>query len=325
MPEIVGVVWAMRSKDFSPMARPRIGLALGSGSARGWTHIGIIESLLEAGIEPDIICGTSMGSLVGAAYVADKLTELREWAEIVTWREIVGQLDPRLRRGGFIEGKQIVRFVRDLGVTGRIEDFAKPYAAIASDLTAGEEVRLTAGPIDEALRASIALPGIFTPVRIDDKWLLDGGLVNPVPVSACRELGADIVIAVNLNGGRVGRRQGVAGLAGRARKNRTARKEFLDRLQKQMPAAIRRQTALIMPKLLQSTPTGPGYFDVIASSIYIMQEQITRARLAAEQPQVILSPNLSDIGILEFNRAKEAISEGRACVARALSDIRTHI
>jgi len=307
------------------MARPSIGLALGSGSARGWTHIGIIESLLEAGIEPDIICGTSMGSLVGAAYVADKLTELRQWAEVVTWREIIGHLDPSLRRGGFIEGKQIVRFVRDLGVTGRIEDFAKPYAAIASDLNSGEEVRLTAGPIDEALRASIALPGIFTPVRIDDKWLLDGGLVNPVPVSACRELGADIVIAVNLNGGRVGRRHNGAGLAGRARKNRTARKEFLDRIQKQMPATIRRQTALIMPKLLQSTAAGPGYFDVIANSIYIMQDQITRARLAAEQPQVILSPNLSDIGILEFNRAKEAISEGRACVARALSDIRRHI
>lgn len=307
------------------MARTKIGLALGSGSARGWAHIGIIESLLEAGIEPDIVCGTSMGSLIGAAYSTGRLTQLREWAEVVTWREIVAHLDPRLRRGGLIEGKQIVQFVRELGVCGRIEDTAKTYAAIASDLNTGEEIQLTSGPIDEAVRASIALPGIFTPVKIDDRWLLDGGLVNPVPVSACRELGADIVIAVNLNSGLVGRRNGIRGLVGRARKNPTARKEFLDRIQKQMPAAIRRQTASIIPKLFQSTSTGPGYFDVIANSIYIMQDQITRARLAAEQPQVVLCPNLSDIGILEFNRAKEAISEGRACVARDLPEIRDRI
>ena len=130
------------------MARPRIGLALGGGSARGWSHIGIIESLQEAGIEPDIVCGTSIGSLVGAAYVAGRLTELREWAEVVGWREIIGQLDPRLLRGGLIEGKQIIGFLRGLGVAGQIEDFAKPYAAIASDLNTGEEVRLTSGPIE---------------------------------------------------------------------------------------------------------------------------------------------------------------------------------
>jgi NTE family protein len=307
------------------MARPRIGLALGGGSARGWSHIGIIESLQEAGIEPDIVCGTSIGSLVGAAYVAGRLTELREWAEVLGWREIIGQLDPRLLRGGLIEGKQIIGFLRGLGVTGQIEDFAKPYAAIASDLNTGEEVRLTSGPIDEAVRASIALPGIFSPTKIDDKWLLDGGLVNPVPVSACRELGADIVIAVNLNNDLTGRRQGISGLVGGNRKNRVTRKELLDRIQKQMPVAIRRQAALIIPKLLRTPSAGPGYFEVIANSIYIMQYQITQARLAVEKPQVILTPNLGDIGVFEFNRAKEAISGGRACVAEALSDIRKHI
>jgi NTE family protein len=307
------------------MARPRIGLALGGGSARGWSHIGIIESLLEAGIEPDIVCGTSIGSLVGAAHVAGRLTELREWAEVLGWREIIGQLDPRLLGGGLIEGKQIVGFLRDLGITGQIEDFARPYAAIASDLNTGEEVRLTSGPIDEAVRASIALPGIFSPARIDDKWLLDGGLVNPVPVSACRELGADIVIAVNLNNDLAGRRQGIAGLVGGIRRNRVTKKELLDRIQQQMPVAIRRQAALIVPKLLRTTSAGPGYFEVIANSIYIMQYQITQARLAVEKPQVILTPNLGDIGVFEFNRAKEAISGGRACVAEALSDIRKHI
>lgn len=307
------------------MARPRIGLALGGGSARGWSHIGIIDALQEAGIEPDIVCGTSIGSLVGAAYVAGNLTQLRDWAEAVSWREIVGHLDLNLLRGGLIEGKQIVRFLRGLGVVGQIEDFDKPYAAIASDLASGEEITLVAGPIDEAVRASIALPGIFSPLKVGDRWLLDGGLVNPVPVSACRELGADIVIAVNLNSGLLGRHQSNDGPARRNKKRWTSRKEFLDRIEKQMPAAIRRQAALITPRLLRTTPAGPGYFDVIANSIYIMQHQITSARLAAEQPQIILSPDLGDIGFFEFNRATEAIKAGRSCVARSLSDIRTHI
>ena len=164
------------------MARPRIGLALGSGSARGWSHIGIIESLLEAGIEPDIVCGTSMGSFVGAAYVTGQLPRLRVWAEAVSWREIVRLLDLRLIRGGLIDGRQIMGFLRGLDMAGPIERIQKPYAAVATDLMTGEEVWLTTGPIDEAIRASIALPGILSPARIDDKWLVDGGLVNPVPV-----------------------------------------------------------------------------------------------------------------------------------------------
>lgn len=302
------------------MSRPRIGLALGSGSARGWSHIGVIEALLEAGIEPDIVCGTSIGSFVGAAHVAGKLTDLRQWAEAVNWREIIGMLDLRLLKGGLINGNQIVGFLRRHGVAGSIENFATPFAAIATELTTGNEVCLTAGPIEEAVRASIALPGIFSPARIDGQWLLDGGLVNPVPVSACQALGADLVIAVNLNDNRVGRRGGNAGLANRGG-GRSLRRDILDRIRNQMPAAIQRQAELFAPRLLQISPASPGYFDVLATSIYIMQDQITRARLAAEKPSVTLNPNLSHIGLLEFNRAKETIAEGRACVTRALADI----
>lgn len=188
------------------MTAPRIGLALGSGSARGSSHIGIIESLAEAGIEADIVCGTSMGSLVGAAYVAGRLTELRQWAETATWREIVGLMDVRLSGGGLISGKQVVSFLRGLGIEAPIEGYTKRYAAVATDLVSGREIWLESGPIHEAVRASIALPGILSPARVGGKWLVDGGLSNPVPVSVCRALGAEVIIAVNLNGDLLGRR-----------------------------------------------------------------------------------------------------------------------
>jgi NTE family protein len=307
------------------MTRPRIGLALGSGSARGWSHIGIIDSLIEAGIEPDIVCGTSIGSLVGAAYVAGRLTELRQWAQVVTWREIVGLMDVRLSGGGLIDGKQVVEFLRGLGIGEPIESYAKSYAAVATDLVTGREIWLQSGPIHEAVRASIALPGIFSPARIDGKWLLDGGLANPVPVSVCRALGADVIIAVNLNGDLLGRRferepESPAGAAPVGTPN-----ELLGRVLSQLPAALREQVAQIAPRLLPQGLSTPGYFDVLANSINIMQDHITRTRLAGEPPHVMLVPRLRDIGLMEFNRAREAIAEGRACVEQALPMLRRYV
>jgi NTE family protein len=188
------------------MKRPRIGLALGSGFARGWSHIGVIGSLIEPGIEPDIVCGTSIGSLIGAAYVAGRLSDLRQSAESATWREVVGLIDVGFSGGGLIDGKLIVAFLRELGITEAIESYSKPYAAIATDLVSGREIWLQSRPNDEAVRASIALPEIFSPARIGNKWLVDGGLSNPVPVSVCRALGAEVTIAVNLNSELLGRR-----------------------------------------------------------------------------------------------------------------------
>lgn len=306
------------------MIRPRIGLALGSGSARGWSHIGVIGSLLEVGIEPDVVCGTSIGSLVGAAYVAGRLTELRQWAEKVTWREIVGLMDVRLSGGGLVEGRQVTAFLRELGVRGPIESHTKPYAAVATDLVTGREVWLQSGPIDEAVRASIAMPGIFSPARIGDRWLVDGGLANPVPVSVCRALGADIIIAVNLNGDLLTRRfAGERGPAAAAASGVPA--EVLDRVLQYLPAALRAQASQIAPRLLPQGPSAPGYFDVLANSINIMQDHITRSRMAGEPAHVVLTPRLGDIGLMEYNRAKEAIAEGSACVAQALPMLRRYL
>ena len=306
------------------MKRPRIGLALGSGSARGWAHIGVIDALAEAGIEPDIVCGTSIGALVGAAYVAGRLAELRQWAEAATWREIIGLIDVRLSGGGLIDGKEVVQFLRRLGIGAPIESYPKAYTAIATDLATGREIWLQSGPIHEAVRASIALPAIFNPARIDDKWLVDGGLSNPVPVSVCRALGADVIIAINLNGDLLGRRfEAQPDAASTASAH--VPNEFFDRVLSHLPPAMREQTAQIALQLQPKATSAPGYFDVLANSINIMQDHITRTRLAGEPPHVMLIPRLRDMGLMEFDRAKEAIAEGRICVEQALPMLRRYL
>jgi NTE family protein len=307
------------------MTRPRIGLALGSGSARGWSHIGVIDALAEAGVEPDIVSGTSIGSLVGAAYVAGRLTALRQWAMAATWREIVGMIDVRLSGGGLIDGKLIVAFLQGLGIAGPIESYAKKYAAVATDLATGREIWLQSGPIHDVVRASIALPGILSPARIGDQWLVDGGLANPVPVSVCRALGADVIIAVNLNGDLLGRRFDSEPEPSAAAVRAPVPNESLGRMLPQLPEALREQATQMIRRLLPQASGAPGYFDVIVDSINIMSDQITRTRLAGEPPHVMLVPRLRDIGLLEFNRANEAIAEGRACVEHALPMLRRYV
>lgn len=303
--------------------RARLGLALGSGSARGWSHIGVLDALVEAGIEPDIVCGTSMGALVGAAYVAGRLGGLRQWAQKATWREILGLLDVRLSGGGLIRGRLVGEFLRGLDVAAAIESYGRRFAAVATDLATGREIWLQSGPIDEAVLASIALPGIFSPARVGDRWLVDGGLSNPVPVSVCRALGAEVIIAVNLNGDLLGRRFEAEPAA--QAPGSPAVEEFVGGVLQRLPKALREQAAQIAPRLLSQGPSAPGYFDVLANSINIMQDHITRTRLAGEPPHVMLVPRLRDIGLLEFNRANEAIAEGRACVEQAMPILRRYV
>jgi NTE family protein len=305
------------------MARPRIGLALGSGSARGWAHIGVIDALTEAGIAPDVVCGSSMGALVGAAHVAGRLGPLRAWAEGATWRKIAGLTDLRFTGGGLVSGRQIVGFLRSLEISAPIESYATQYAAVATELATGREVWLQSGPIHEAVRASIALPGIFSPVLADGRWLLDGGLANPVPVSVCRALGADVIIAVNLNGELLGRRFTEPEPPETPRPSLVS-SEALRRVLGNLPLPGRRAASAEGEVAAPETPP-PGYFDVLASAINIMQDHITRTRLAGEPPHVMLVPRLRTIGLMEFNRAGEAIAEGRACVEQALPALKRYL
>lgn len=312
------------------MARPRIGLVLGSGAAHGWAHIGVIEALQKAQVRPDIVCGCSIGALVGAAYVTGRMQELTDFVHGLNWRRIVSLLDVALTSGGLINGEAIVGLLKELGITGNIESLRLPYAAIATDLEKGREVWLREGPIEEAVRASISLPGIFSPCRRDDSWLVDGALVNPVPVSACRALGADAVIAVMVHAEALAH-TGNNPFSSLTRGLADSSQEFLSRIVGQIPAAIREQASSIAPKLLglgtvnasadeasEATRTPPDYFYVLTNSINIMQEQIARARLAGEPPHVMLVPELSSIGLMEFNRGEEAIAAGHAAVQKAM-------
>ena len=306
------------------MTPPRVGLALGSGSARGWAHIGVIDALTEAGIAPDIVCGTSMGALVGAAYVAGRLDALRQWADTATWRQIARLTDVRLSGGGLISGRQIVVFLRNLGIGEPIESYAARYAAVATDLATGREIWLQSGPIHEAVRASIALPGIFSPVRVGDRWLVDGGLSNPVPVSVCRALGADVIIAVNLNGDLLGRRFSEPEPPTATDSSKVSG-EVVRRLLGRLPMPLARKADKPAPQASTDGAPAPGYFDVLTASINIMQDHITRTRLAGEPPHVMLVPRLRSIGLMEFHRAREAIAEGRACVEQALPTLQRYL
>lgn len=305
-------------------SKPKIGLALGSGSARGWSHIGILEALLEEGIKPDIICGSSIGAFVGSAYIAGKLDYLKKWALSLTKTKIIKMLDINIAHGGVIKGDLVLDFLREMYENKDISQYPLPFAAIATDLATGREIWLQEGPMHEAVRASISIPGIFSPFKIGERWLLDGGLVNPVPVSVCRALGADIIIAVNLNGDIIGRR-GVVPEMNSESPFKKFPHDLLDKLPNQIPKAIREHASHLLPNLLQYPEDSYGYFDVLSNALNIMQDRITRSRLAGDPPHVMLVPRLINFSLMDYTRAKEAIEEGRLCVEHSLPLLRRFI
>lgn len=282
---------------------PVIGLALGSGAARGWAHIGVIDALEREGIRPDVVCGCSIGALVGAAYVSGKVTDLGKWVSSLEWHDVVGMLDLSFR-GGLIRGEKVLAHCAQHFFADDFKHVDRPFACVATELASGREVWLREGKLADAVRASIALPGLFSPVERNHRVLVDGGLVNPVPVSLCRALGADIVIAVELGSGLVGRAHGKA-----------------------LARAIQPAEESLASKLLGKLGIGngapdeevgglPSLTDVVASSINIMQMRIARSRLAGEPADVLISPRVAQLDMMEFHRAKEAIDEGHEAVAR---------
>ncbi len=296
------------------MPKPRIGLALGSGSARGWSHIGVIRVLEQAGISPDIVCGTSIGALVGAAYADGQLERLGDWAEGLTWQAIVGLLDLTID-GGLVKGDKVLGFFRAHFEDKDIGALAKRYGAVATDLVSGREVWLREGSVIDSVRASLSLPGLFTPVRRDDRLLVDGGLVNPVPVSLCRAMGADIVIAVDLNWDLLGRH--IRAHAAPAAPAETETQGRLATLLDMLPASLGRFRS--GPK--DSTEM-PALLDVVATSLNIMQVRITHSRLAGEPADVMIRPRLADIALMDYHRATQAIAEGQRAAEAKLPELR---
>ncbi|MDP5239842.1 patatin-like phospholipase family protein [Uliginosibacterium sp. 31-16] len=293
--------------------RPRIGLALGSGSARGWSHIGVIRVLEQAGIRPDIVCGTSIGAMVGAAYAAGEMERFESWVSQLSWQGVVGFLDLKMG-GGLMAGGKLVEFFRSRFDDQGIELLPKAFGCVATDLSSGREIWLREGSVVDSVRASIALPGIFTPSLCDGRLLVDGGLVNPVPVSLCRAMGADIVIAVDLNWDLVGRRYRVpnASQAEAVPAGNGLVDSFLSRFRPARPAADAAGAA----------PAAPSMLEVLATSLNIMQVRITQSRLAGEPADVLIRPRLSDIAITDFHRSAVSIAEGVRAAEHALPMIR---
>lgn len=286
---------------------PTIGLALGSGSARGWAHIGIIQGLEEIGIRPQVVAGTSVGALVGAVYVSGQLEAFTEWVLKLTPRDVFGLMDLSFS-GGMVKGRRLFGFFEEKHVNPNIEDVEQRYVSVATEMSSGREIWITRGPIISAARASCAIPGLFSPVKHDERWMLDGGLVNPVPVSACRAMGADVVIAVNLNAQLVGRHLSRAGQEEVVREASTRQERNL--------------WQRMIASLSSSDDDHPSVFDVVAASVNILQDRLTRSRMAGDPPEITLLPVLSDFALMDFHRAKECIDEGRRLVQENAATLR---
>jgi NTE family protein len=285
-----------------------VGIALGSGAARGWAHIGVLRSLERLGIKPEVVCGTSVGALIGGVYLGGRLDELEEWARQLNKLRLSRLFDLQLGHGGLIAGRRIIEVLHPELRDRVIEHLPRRFACVTTELGTGHEIWLQEGNLVDALRASCALPGLLPPVRIDGRWLIDGALVNPVPVSVCRALGARLVIAVNLNSDAFGKSG--ADPAGENNRDSADEQAIVSGLRGLPGAALIRQ-------LFSRRNDAPSILSVMANSLNIVQDRLTRSRLASDPPDVTVAPRLAEIGLLRFDRAAESITAGEQAVKEA--------
>jgi len=337
-----------RQMDKAPMLKtsekpaPKIGIAFGSGVARGWSHIGVLRRLREHGLEPDIISGTSIGALVGGCYAAGKLDELEDFARSLSGRGIFKFMDIRFNGSALFGGTKLVSRMQEHLEDRTIEGLNKKFVAVATDMNTGHEVWLKNGSLIEAIRASYALPGVFEPVLNDGRWLIDGALVNPVPISVCRAFDARLVIAVNLNLDAFGMSSALNYLrleeemeAQREQEEERARElmeaeeeEFFEddedgRSVRQMIAGrlrrIRNSDRTLLQQLFKrEAKAGPGLTTVMTSSLNIVQDRLTRARMAADPPDIVIEPDVGHINLVDFDKADELITRGAEAADRAM-------
>ncbi|HEX2136357.1 MAG TPA: patatin-like phospholipase family protein [Microvirga sp.] len=293
----------------------RLGLALGGGAARGWSHIGVMRVLEGAGIVPDVIAGCSIGAVVGGCYAAGKLDELEAFALSLTKRRVMGLLDFHLTGSGLIAGSRLQKLLDHDLANLRVETLPLRYCTIATELVTGHEIWLTKGPLVQAMRASYALPGVFDPVLIGGRWLMDGALVNPIPITAARALGADIVICVNLNSEVRAR--------GTVIQSYDPADPQSDEAEIEAAMEAPRRWGIFAPSRVNRAkkPNAPGMATVMVDAFNITQDRITRSRLAGDPPDIMIGPKLSKMGLFEFHRAAELIELGRQAAERALPDI----
>lgn len=306
---------------------PKIGLALGSGSARGWAHIGVLKALTDAGIQPDVVCGSSIGALVGAAYAGGELERFSDWVQSLGMRDVFGFMDFNLT-GGMLKGEKLINFWSRNFADFDIEASSIAYGAVATDLHSGAEVWLRHGSIAKAVRASIALPGLFTPVVREGRLLVDGGLVNPVPCTLARAMGADIVIAVDLNADLLQRHMRPLGVVAEpAAAPQGAEPQVIEAHSAAWISRLQSGLRSWMPgggvaQGAQASMPIPSLLDVVMTSVNIMQMRITRSRMAGDPPELVIAPRLAHMGLLDFHRAKEAIDQGYAAAQAALPGLK---
>ncbi len=320
----------------------KIGIALGSGAARGWAHIGVIQALEELGIKIDVVAGCSIGAYVGAAYSSNKLAPLEEWVRSLTEWQVFALMGVGLYRGGLVSGLKVFKALEENFSEETFEELCKPFACVATDLYSGREINFLTGSVVDAVRASCAIPGLFPPTTFNDRWLVDGGVVNPVPVNLCRHLGADIVFAVNLSADfrpqaldsnereRERNQQKISDVFSKSQ-NQFSKWFKSDKKHKESDPLdnegkpddqdhVELNSEIAKPRTVKKHP--PSMIGVMAGSLDILQARVTRSRLAGNPPDILIEPQLRDFGMMEFYRAEELIEEGRNSVKRIADQIR---
>jgi NTE family protein len=307
----------------------KIAIVLGAGAARGWAHIGLLKELVAMGLAPDIVVGASIGAVVGGCYAAGHLDELESFSRSLTKRSVLGLMDVSFSGGGLIGGMRLRGRLEKVFARTNIEDLPVRFASVATELGSGNEIWMTRGPLVEAMRASYALPGVFEPVRWGGRWLIDGALVNPVPVSLARALGADKVIAVNIVSEMLGRGttlrdpQGFEEVA-----EKTLEQAVAERAESGVIGGMlgmRRGAAWLRRPFIRTESGAPGIAAVMVDAFNITQDRVTRSRLAGDPPDVLITARLGKIGLFEFHRAEELIALGREAARRAVDDLREHV
>ncbi|MGQ0527823.1 MAG: patatin-like phospholipase family protein [Alphaproteobacteria bacterium] len=295
---------------------PEVGLALGSGLARGFAHIGVLRALNNHGIFPGIIAGTSIGAVVGGSYLAGKLPMLEEWAMSLNRFKVLSYLDFRVRSAGLIGGKKLETLLAANLGDMLMEDLPAPFVAIAADLLTGHEVWIRKGTVVDAMRASFALPGVFPPVERNHRFMVDGALVNPLPVNAAQAMGARMVIAVDLHTDIIGK----AAKPGNSYPTVAGFDLFNDKdVPPEEQAKVRTS---LSERLFNREKDRPSLFGVMISALGITQDRLTRSRLAGDPPDVHIKPRIGHIGLLEFEKARELIAEGEAATLRKIPEIK---
>ncbi|SLM63160.1 MULTISPECIES: patatin-like phospholipase RssA [Dickeya] len=287
------------------MRKVTIGLALGSGAAKGWAHIGVLNALEARGIIPDVVAGCSVGALVGAAYATHRLDSMTRWVNGFSYWDVIRLMDFSWRRGGLLRGDRVFNHVKHLLRTQHIEECAIKYGAVATNLSTGRELWLTQGDLHLAIRASCSMPGLLAPVEFNGYWLVDGAVVNPVPVSLTRAMGADVVIAVDLQHDASLQHHDLLSAKPPAQPDRVASPHgWRERLRERLSDHFRPASV---------TPTA---MEIMSTSIQILENRLKMHRMAGDPPDILIQPYCPQIATLDFHRAREAIDAGRLAVEK---------